>query len=236
MAELVRRDGHAHLLAQLNAENAFTLAHGHWPQLSAAEKRDAKINRGPLNPQQLNRYSYVLNNPLKYTDPDGHDADCAEDFSSCEGAEVVNTSSIDIFVHGERINSETDLIEEVTVLLRPGQSSIEIGILDVDDIIIPGQGRHNFISGARSRGVFPDGGIRVVDDNIIKQALCNDCLLTKWEPIKYKTWLSPGLTKYDASMSFPLPRGFDYISAVDVVVTRVFVNYPTFDYGDRAFE
>jgi hypothetical protein len=27
----------------------------------------------PANPQSLNRYSYCLNNPLKYTDPSGHD-------------------------------------------------------------------------------------------------------------------------------------------------------------------
>jgi RHS repeat-associated protein len=27
----------------------------------------------PANPQSLNRYAYVLNNPLKYTDPSGHD-------------------------------------------------------------------------------------------------------------------------------------------------------------------
>ena len=26
-----------------------------------------------MNPQNLNRYSYVLNNPLKYIDPSGHD-------------------------------------------------------------------------------------------------------------------------------------------------------------------
>ena len=43
--------------------------------------RDAGIGRfispdtvvpNPANPQSLNRYSYVLNNPLKYTDPSGH--------------------------------------------------------------------------------------------------------------------------------------------------------------------
>ena len=26
----------------------------------------------PYNPQALNRYSYALNNPVKYTDPTGH--------------------------------------------------------------------------------------------------------------------------------------------------------------------
>ncbi len=29
----------------------------------------------PYDPQTLNRYSYVLNNPLRYTDPTGHIAD-----------------------------------------------------------------------------------------------------------------------------------------------------------------
>jgi len=32
----------------------------------------AGSGQGPANPQSLNRYSYVLNNPLRYTDPTGH--------------------------------------------------------------------------------------------------------------------------------------------------------------------
>jgi hypothetical protein len=32
----------------------------------------------PLNPQSLNRFAYVLNNPVKYTDPTGHAETCEE--------------------------------------------------------------------------------------------------------------------------------------------------------------
>ena len=36
----------------------------------------------PYNPQNLNRYSYVMNNPLRYTDPTGH-MQCEEYQGSC---------------------------------------------------------------------------------------------------------------------------------------------------------
>ena len=37
----------------------------------------------PGNPQSLNRYSYTLNNPLKYTDPTGHAADAGGATGGC---------------------------------------------------------------------------------------------------------------------------------------------------------
>jgi RHS repeat-associated protein len=73
-------------LAQLNSENAFTLQYGFWFQLSDEEKQQAKIPFGPQNPQALNRYAYVLNNPLRYTDPNGH---CIWDLCIVEGIGVV---------------------------------------------------------------------------------------------------------------------------------------------------
>jgi RHS repeat-associated protein len=59
----------------LNKENDLTLQKGFWFQLSAEVKQDqdTKQQWGPQNAQALNRYTYVLNNPLRYIDPSGHD-------------------------------------------------------------------------------------------------------------------------------------------------------------------
>lgn len=55
-------------LRKLNGENKF----GFWFQLGDKERQQVGSPWGPSNPQALNRYSYVQNNPLKYTDPSGH--------------------------------------------------------------------------------------------------------------------------------------------------------------------
>jgi RHS repeat-associated protein len=55
-------------LGKLNGENKL----GFWFQLSDRERQRAGSPWGPANPQALNRYAYVQNNPLKYTDPTGH--------------------------------------------------------------------------------------------------------------------------------------------------------------------
>ena len=60
------------VVAGLNEEDQFTQQKGFWFQLSSDEQGKAKTPWGPANPQALNRYSYVLNNPLRYTDPTGH--------------------------------------------------------------------------------------------------------------------------------------------------------------------
>lgn len=45
------------------------------------EQHQGKLGFGPVNPQALNRYSYVANNPLRYTDPTGHPFPCQ--FKGC---------------------------------------------------------------------------------------------------------------------------------------------------------
>jgi hypothetical protein len=54
--------------SKLNSENQF----GPWFMLSDKERQQLGNPMGPSNPQALNRYSYVQNNPVKYTDPSGH--------------------------------------------------------------------------------------------------------------------------------------------------------------------
>ena len=49
---------------------------------------------GAPNPQQLNRYSYGLNNPVKNTDPTGH---CIEDLCIGVKADVLLTQIADGF-------------------------------------------------------------------------------------------------------------------------------------------
>ena len=63
-------------LETVNREHDFTLKQGFWFQLSDEIKKDAEIKEqwGPKNAQALNRYAYVLNNPLRYTDLTGHES------------------------------------------------------------------------------------------------------------------------------------------------------------------
>ena len=55
----------------------------------------------PMNPQAFNRYSYVINNPLKYTDPTGHQY--WEDYyyeSLCEAEGIDPDAGVALFMGG----------------------------------------------------------------------------------------------------------------------------------------
>jgi len=57
---------------QINAENREILQFGWFFQWNVRTRREHNVPSGPVNPQALNRYAYVLNNPLRYIDPTGH--------------------------------------------------------------------------------------------------------------------------------------------------------------------
>ena len=59
-------------VTQINAENREILQFGFFFQWDARTRQEHNVPSGPANPQALNRYAYVLNNPLRYVDPTGH--------------------------------------------------------------------------------------------------------------------------------------------------------------------
>jgi hypothetical protein len=54
--------------SKLNSESKAPF----WFQMDSDARQQHGSPMGPANPQALNRYAYVQNNPLKYTDPSGH--------------------------------------------------------------------------------------------------------------------------------------------------------------------
>ena len=60
---------------------------------------------GPANPQAFNRYSYVLNNPLKYTDPTGH---CVDGITTaiCIGAGIGAGTGAALYLWNESQQSD----------------------------------------------------------------------------------------------------------------------------------
>ena len=83
--------------AGISAENAFTQQHGFWFQLSNEDRQHVPPPWGPEAAQALNRYSYVTNNPLRYTDPSGHSG-CGST-PGCGGI-VQNNSTHGVWVFG----------------------------------------------------------------------------------------------------------------------------------------
>ena len=83
----------------------------------------------PRNPQDLNRYGYARNNPLKYIDPSGHDIDCLTCIPTFE--ELVDD------IWGDYVD---DLIDDfLDEIFDPeGGSGLEPGLIGIiDDGIVP---------------------------------------------------------------------------------------------------
>jgi pyocin large subunit-like protein len=69
---------------------------------------------GPVTPQDLNRYAYALNNPLKYTDPTGHWVERAIDIA------FIASDRWDIAQNGLTWENGLALAADVGGLLLPG--------------------------------------------------------------------------------------------------------------------
>jgi hypothetical protein len=80
---------------------------------------------GAGNPQALNRYAYVFNNPLRYVDPSGHCPDCPTEKDS-DGNEFVDKAwkkrkafkdRTGIQIFGEVTDEEIDMVSELVSML-----------------------------------------------------------------------------------------------------------------------
>lgn len=93
------------------------------------------IDRTMRNPQKWNRYAYVRNNPLRFTDPTGMDEDIGP-----ETATIVNHSQQTVWIafDADRLGpGGTNL--DVRIPLKPGESSSRF-TTDADAVIVgPGQ-------------------------------------------------------------------------------------------------
>jgi RHS repeat-associated protein len=118
----------------VNHENTLTLSKGFWFQLDPHARQGSREPFGPTNPQAIGRYSYVLNNPLRYEDPTGHYS-CFAGF--CAGGTVLNKSGRSIQVTGDFPNPKTPdgkpFIRK-TIILGPGESTTQYGMIDADFI------------------------------------------------------------------------------------------------------
>jgi hypothetical protein len=106
-------------------------------------------------PQKWNRYSYTLNNPFKYTDPNGRE----ENYFG--GGTVINNSSQVIYIAFDADQmSSGSRNRDVIIPLQPGESSIAF-TFDADAVIVStGQS----ISGATDGSFKVSAGTVEIDD------------------------------------------------------------------------
>jgi RHS repeat-associated protein len=71
----------------------------YWPQIGRFISADP-AGMHPENPQSLNRYAYVWNNPYKFIDPDGKDVTILINRETYSGVTVTGTASISSTVAG----------------------------------------------------------------------------------------------------------------------------------------
>ncbi|MCL6511722.1 MAG: DUF6443 domain-containing protein [Anaerolineae bacterium] len=83
----------------------------------------------PDDPQSFNRYAYVLNNPLRYTDPSGHQADevcgvlqCLNDDAKAQLQRRLESTRLGRAMFDKLRAKDIDLMKQVTIAVMPGAS------------------------------------------------------------------------------------------------------------------
>ena len=95
------------------------------PNIHIFGQPDDEIN-DPYNPQYLNRYSFELNNPYRYTDPDGHYIETAFDIAFiASDITAINEDPSDI-------TNYLALGADIVGALLPGATGLGLGVRALD--------------------------------------------------------------------------------------------------------
>ena len=84
------------------------------------------IVQAPSDPQTLNRYAYTRNNPLRYTDPTGHQADeicqaliCLNSTEKAQLQRRLESTKLGRAMFDKLRDKEVDLMQQVTIAILP---------------------------------------------------------------------------------------------------------------------
>jgi len=84
----------------------------------------------PGNPQSLNRYSYVLSNPVKFLDPAGHVAECSVAGGGCEGPEYQPILTSGDLYHVKLFAEQYGLPWQVVAGVLEAELTLDTGLFD----------------------------------------------------------------------------------------------------------
>ena len=70
----------------------------------------------PANPQSFNRYSYVLNSPLNFTDPSGHNPICSQDGLICSDGAYDDSLPLVYFTVTDGVDETWTIEEKWTII------------------------------------------------------------------------------------------------------------------------
>jgi len=92
------------------------------------------IIRDPANPQCFNRYSYCLNNPLKYTDPSGHDPywDLIHEGEVRDRGESMDVEKITSII----VNNPSAGFDPAQIIVEDNGGTISINVITIREIIL----------------------------------------------------------------------------------------------------